>query len=71
MPAILLWTAATIGIIYIIGFFLIAGTMLTCLIGGYHSWPKVKESLIWALIWPSWMPRILWYLWGNDFMRDV
>ena len=70
MLAILLWTAGIISIIYLIGFFLFAGLLLTCLVGGYRSWSEVKKSLIWALSWPSWAPRTIWYLWGNDFMRD-
>lgn len=68
MLTILLWSVATILVIYLLGFFAFAGVMTACLVEGHSSWPEVKKLIIWVLIWPSWAPRTIWYLWGKDFM---
>ncbi len=57
--------------IYLSGLFLFGGLLLVSLVGSRSSWSEISETLMWILIWPSWVPRIIWYMWGNDFMRDA
>ncbi len=71
MLAILLWAIGIALVVYLLGFFLFAGLVTFGLVDDYSSWPEVKESVIWALSWPSWAPRAIWYLRGNDLMRGL
>ncbi len=71
MLAILLWTIGIALGIYLIGFFLFTGLLMMSFVGSNSSRSEIKGTLVWVLIWPYWVPRTIWYLWGNDLMMDA